>query len=106
MTPNLFADIPETLTDEWVEVLTETPGVRIERIVSRGHCSPPGFWYDQDRQEFVLLLRGEAKLRFEQGGRVVHMKAGDHTVIPAGSRHRVEWTLPGEDTVWLAVHCA
>jgi cupin 2 domain-containing protein len=103
MTPpsNLLADLPSHLPNELVQVLAAAHGVRIERIVSHGHASPPGFWYDQDEAEWVVVLKGAARLRFEDG--TVEMRPGDHITIPAHRRHRVEWTTPDEPTVWLAV---
>jgi cupin 2 domain-containing protein len=100
---NLFADIPSNLPEELVEVLQATGSVRIERIISRGHATPEGFWFDQDQAEFVILLRGVARLRLE-GDNPVEMKPGDFINIPAHRRHRVEWTTPDEPSVWLAVH--
>jgi cupin 2 domain-containing protein len=100
---NLFADTPSALPQELVEILSESAGVRIERIVSHGHASPEGFWYDQDRAEFVILLRGAARLHLE-GDNPVEMNLGDWINIPAHRRHRVEWTTPDEPSVWLAVH--
>jgi len=99
---NLFTDLPTTLPEELVEVLAENQHVRIERIVSTGHASPVGFWYDQDEFEWVVVLKGEAKLLFEDG-ETVEMTSGDHVLIPAHWKHRVEWTTPDEPTVWLAV---
>jgi cupin 2 domain-containing protein len=78
--------------------------VRIERIVSTGQASPSGFWYDQAGDEFVVLLAGAARLRFEQGDVTVDMKPGDWVEIPAHVRHRVEATQAEPPTVWLAVH--
>ena len=100
---NLFDDLPSLLPEELIEVLKATTNVRIERIVSYGHASPQGFWYDQDQAEFVVLLRGVARLQIE-GDNPVEMKPGDFINIPAHRRHRVEWTTPNEPTVWLAVH--
>ena len=88
---------------EFFEALVQRPGVRIERIVSHGHCSPAGFWYDQEEAEWVMVVQGEARLRFEQGDRVVELKSGDWVEIAARERHRVEWTTPERETVWLAV---
>ena len=102
MTPNLFADPPPNLPEEISTTLLEASDVRIERIVSHGQCSPDGFWYDQDQQEWVMLLTGQAKLRL--GDELIEMKAGDYLNIPAHMKHRVEWTTPDEPTVWLAVH--
>jgi cupin 2 domain-containing protein len=90
-------------TEELVEVLAEGRAVRIERIVSDGHASPEGFWYDQDEAEWVLVVRGAARLRLEGPEDVVELAAGDWVTIEPHRRHRVEWTRPGEETVWLAV---
>lgn len=98
---NMFADIPTALTEELVETLAKSASVRIERIVSCGHSSPAGYWYDQSENEFVVLLQGAARLRFEDG--VMEMVPGSFVAIPAHRRHRVEWTSPDERTVWLAV---
>src|SRR5437868_5084827 len=99
---NLFADIPPQLPDESFSTLLETAGVRIERIISHGQASPEGFWYDQDRNEWVIVLKGAARLRFEDG--LVELKPGDFINIPAHRKHRVDWTTPDEPTIWLAVH--
>jgi cupin 2 domain-containing protein len=103
-TGNLFADIPPKGVDEHVTELIRGPAVRIERIVSHGHESPPGFWYDQDRAEWVLLLEGAAVLVFEDEAEPVRLEPGDHVHIPAHARHRVEWSDPDRPTIWLAVH--
>lgn len=99
---NLFRDIPNELPTELVTTLHAAANVRIERIISHGHASPPGFWYDQDQDEWVIVLMGAARLRFED--KVVEMKPGDFVNIRAHVKHRVEWTTPDEDTIWLAVH--
>ena len=99
---NLLADLPANLPDELFTILLEAANVRIERIVSLGHSSPEGFWFDQDQHEWVVLLKGAAKLEFEDG--IVQMRPGDIVNIPAHKKHRVEWTTPDEPTVWLAVH--
>ena len=100
---NLFQDIPKSLDQELVEKLITNDRFRMERIVSRGHASPSGFWYDQDEHELVVVLKGEAKLLFEGDDEPIHMKLGDFVNIPAYRKHRVEWTTPDEPTVWLAV---
>ena len=102
--PNLFAGIPQNLPDEQFDELVASPGVRIERIVSRGHASPDGFWYDQDWDEWVTVLRGSAGLLLEGEPTPRTLIAGDHVLIPAHRRHRVAWTAAGRDTIWLAVH--
>jgi cupin 2 domain-containing protein len=100
---NLLADLPTILPEEMITVLAMNPQVRIERIVSTGQCSKPGFWYDQDEHEWVALLKGQARLLFEDEEEPINMRPGDHVLIPAHRRHRVEWTAPDEPTVWLAV---
>ena len=104
MMKNIFSDIPDNLPDELFEVISENQDVKIERIVSRGHKSPNDNWYDQDKNEFIFLVCGEARLRFENEVEFVQMKKGDYLIIPAHKRHRIEWTSPNEDTVWLTVH--
>ena len=101
---NLLDDVPERLPEELVQTLVSGGSFRVERIVSRGHTSAEGFWYDQAEHEWVLLLTGAARVRFGDSGQAVEMRPGDYLHIPASRRHRVEWTAPGVDTVWLAVH--
>lgn len=98
---NLFAAISGPRDSEHTDTLHRSGAIRIERIVSRGHASPDGFWYDQEESEWVVVLRGAATLRFDD--RTVDLRAGDAIDIPAHTRHRVDWTAPDEDTVWLAV---
>ena len=100
---NLFAEIPDDLPEELFQTLLRAPGLRIERIVSLGHASPEGFWYDQDTEEWVLLLKGAARLAFE-GDEPIDLLPGAFVNIPAHRRHRVEWADPGEPTVWHAIH--
>jgi cupin 2 domain-containing protein len=97
----LLSSIPATLPDEITQTLVQAEHVRIERIISHGHASPEGFWYDQEESEFVLLVQGAAQLRFEDS--VVEMKPGEWINIPANRKHRVEWTTMEEKSVWLAV---
>ena len=97
-------DLPHELSNELVSMLVAAADLRIERIVSHGHASPESFWYDQDRHEWVVVLMGTARLRFEDEEQPIELKPGDYLNIPARRRHRVEWTAPNEPTVWLAVH--
>ena len=99
--PNLYAAIPTHLPAEISESLVHAKHVRIERIASQGQASPEGFWYDQDEAEFVILVQGAGRLRFED--EVIDLRPGDWVLIPAHRKHRVEWTTPEEQTVWLAV---
>lgn len=89
---------------EIFETLLAGADTRVERIVSHGQSSPPGFWYDQAQPEWVALLEGEALLRFEDEPEPRHLIAGDWISIAARRRHRIEWTIPDRPTVWLAVH--
>ena len=100
-TNNLFVHLPQHLPDELFTTLLDAANVRIERIVSHGHASPEGFWYDQDQHEWVMVLKGAARLRFEDD--TIEMKPGDFIDIPGHKKHRVEWTTPDEPTLWLAV---
>jgi cupin 2 domain-containing protein len=106
---NLFNVGAQTLqgTQECVDTLVDQPDVMIERIVSTGQASPPGFWYDSGRDEWVVLLSGAARLEFEAidgNARLHDMQPGDYLLIAAHRRHRVAWTHESEPTVWLAVH--
>lgn len=99
---NIFQYLPEDLEEEYVEKLIESNNIKIEKIVSHGHKSPKDFWYDQDQNEFVILIQGEAELLFEDGKKVKMVK-GDYLNIPSHVKHRVEWTATGEHTYWIAV---
>ncbi len=100
---NLYQRVPPDLPDEITDVLVQHDRVRVERIVSRGHHSPEGFWYDQVEHEWVVLLTGAARLTFDDDRGTVTLGRGDYVHIPPHQRHRVEWTDPDADTVWLAV---
>jgi cupin 2 domain-containing protein len=105
---NLYAGLSDALAnDQLTELVSEllvTPRVRIERIVSRGQVSPPGFWYDQDEDEWVVLLAGAAGLLIEGETAPRSLAPGDYVYLPAHTRHRVDWTDSERATVWLAVH--
>jgi cupin 2 domain-containing protein len=101
---NLFASLEVSKDRESFETLHESSGVLIERIVSLGHASPEGFWYDQAKAEFVVLIQGQARLRFEDEDTAHELIAGDSVYIAAHRRHRVEWTTPDSPSIWLAVH--
>ncbi len=101
----LWHNIPVDLPQELCETLLTAGKVRVERIVSRGHASPPGFWYDEADHEWVLLVAGAARLRFDGEEYEVELKPGDYLNIPAHRRHRVEWTDPTQPTIWLAIRC-
>lgn len=104
MIDNVFERVPTGGADEEFTELLAGSGVKIERIVSTGQRSPDGFWYDQAQSEWVVVLRGAARLRFEDEPTARELRAGDHVEIAAHRRHRVEWTDEREPTIWLAVH--
>lgn len=102
-TYNLLTAIPAALPEELVNELLRGQSFRIERIVSRGHASPDDFWYDQDEAEWVLVVQGEARLRLETESKSRHLTVGSYVNLPAHARHRVDWTHPDQDTIWLAI---
>jgi cupin 2 domain-containing protein len=104
VTGNIFERILSATGDEDFTELLAVEGLRIERIVSTGQASPPGFWYDQAWSEWVLVLSGSAGLLLEDEPTPRELKRGDYLLIPADRRHRVEWTDATEPTIWLAVH--
>ena len=101
---NIFSDIQKHVPDEILENILQTDQFKIERIISRGHSTADGKWYDQDRNEWVMVLKGSAGLLFEGNDKAVIMRTGDYINIPAHRKHRVEWTEPEEETIWLAIH--
>ncbi len=100
---NIFGHLPEDLSLEVFETILNSSKVKLERIVSKGHSSPDGFWYDQDENEWVLLLQGRAEIKFFEEDKNIILKSGDYFNIPAHVKHRVEWTSPNEETIWLAL---
>ncbi|CAD6559926.1 hypothetical protein LMG27952_06993 [Paraburkholderia hiiakae] len=102
---NLFAGINHDANEERFDTLVSRDGVLIERIVSTGQASPPGFWYDDAREEWVALLAGAATLEFaDTAAPPRRLLPGDYVQIPAHCRHRVSWTDPTVPSVWLAVY--
>jgi len=99
---NIFEHIPDEIRDELFENIVTAENVRIERIVSKGHVSPQSGWYDQDENEWVMVLKGEAKIKFENQT-TAHLVSGSHLNIPAHTRHKVSWTDPDVETLWLVV---
>ncbi len=98
---NILSNIGEAGEEEQFDVLMKSPNCRIERIVSSGHTSPKGFWYDQENDEFILLVQGEATLEFED--RMVTLKPGDYLFLPKNCKHRLEKTSVDPVCVWLCV---
>jgi cupin 2 domain-containing protein len=101
---NILANLPPALSGEAFDTIADSGLIRIERIVSNGQATAEGEWYDQERDEWVLVLAGSAGLFFDGEKQPHSLRAGDYTLIPAGCRHRVAWTDPAVKTVWLAVH--
>lgn len=100
---NIFENIPDKLETEFFEDLLKTDNFKLERIVSQAHSSPDGFWYDQDKNEFVLLISGSAELEFEDEN-ITQLKPGDYIIIPSHKKHRLKKTDPDKKTVWLTIH--
>lgn len=101
MVNNFLDELPIHFPEELFQTIVEGKDIRIERIISCGHATPEGTWYDQPQSEWVLLLQGAARLAFED--KSIDMKPGDYVNIPARAKHRVDWTTADEPTVWLAV---
>jgi len=101
---NLLTGLTDKLSEELFTTIQHTDGLRIERIVSQGHVSPPGFWYDQEESEWVVVLEGRAAVQFEGDSEPIELQRGSYLNIPAHTRHRVTWTDPAQKTIWLAIH--
>ncbi len=101
---NVFSDIPKQIPNEIFETIIISNQFRMERIISCGQATTEGEWYDQDQNEWVLILKGNAGLLFEGNKELITMKTGDYINIPAHKKHRVEWTDPKEETIWLTVY--
>ena len=102
-TKNIFELIPKNLEDEIFENILLNKNLKIERIISKGHTTPQSQWYNQDTNEWVIVLQGEAVLSFSDK-EDVRLKSGDYLNIPAHTKHKVSWTDPNIETIWLAVH--
>jgi len=100
---NIFELIPHDLSEEVFEKLLQNKAIRVERIISKGHISPEAGWYDQEQNEWVIILKGKARILFERG-KEVELVPGDYMDIPAHNRHKVSWTDPETETIWLVLH--
>ena len=100
---SIFTGIPAQLPTELCQTLLSAPNIRVERIVSKGHCSGDNDWYDQDQDEWVMLVQGAARLIFADDS-AIELKPGDYVFIPAHCKHRVDWTSPDTETIWLAIY--
>jgi cupin 2 domain-containing protein len=101
---NIYDMVPDSLKEELLEILLEAKGFRLERIVSDGHVTSPGEWYDQETAEWVILLKGSAAILFDGEKDAVILRPGDYLFIEPHRKHRVEWTDKTEKTIWLASH--
>jgi cupin 2 domain-containing protein len=101
---NFLEDSPKGSTEEIIEDIISGNHFRMERIISKGQASPEGVWYDQGQNEWVLVLKGRGGLMFEGTKDTIEMNPGDYIHIPAHRRHRVAWTDPTQETIWLAIH--
>ena len=101
---NLFDNIELNLDEEIFEDIINSGGIKLERITSNGQATAPGDWYDQSNDEWVILLKGSAGIRFDENDEVILLKPGDYLNIPAHKKHRVEFTDKFEPTIWLALH--
>ena len=99
---NIFTDLPQNIDEEIFEIIASSQTVKIERIISKGHASLKTAWYDQEQNEWVIVLKGDAILEFENE-QPVRLTEGDYINIPAHQKHRVDWTNPKQETIWLAV---
>lgn len=104
MRGDLLALLPDAAGAELFETLVARDGVRVERIISKGQTTPTGEWYDQSWHEWVLLVQGEALVQIEGNDEPCRLVPGQWLMLPAHCRHRVEWSLPEQETVWLALH--
>lgn len=100
---NIFKQIPKDLSEEIFEDIIKTDNLKIERIISYGQTSPKSGWYESELNEWVILLKGQAVLSF-QNSDDVKLNAGDYINITAFTKHKVSWTLPNEETLWLAIY--
>lgn len=105
MKNNIFATPNLPLTEELFEPILTTSGLLIERIVSMGQITPPNEWYNQDNDEWVMLVQGNARLLFDHDkGETLNLIAGDYVLIPKNRKHRVVYTSFEPPCIWLAIH--
>jgi cupin 2 domain-containing protein len=101
---NIYSKIPSTKNKEIFQTLLQNKKIKIERVVSFGQVNEKGKWLKEARNEWVMILKGAGKLRFQKDNRLIKLKAGDYIFIPANTSHCVEWTTLREKTIWLAVY--
>ncbi len=101
---NIFNDVPKHMPEELFQTLLSKGNIQIERIISKGHSSSVNDWYDQIHDEWIILLEGQAKIQFKNDLSLLFLNPGDYLLISAHTKHRVHWTQPNTETVWLAIH--
>lgn len=101
---NIYSKIPSRKDKEIFQVILQNKKLKIERIVSQGQTTDKGKWLKDARNEWVIVLKGAGKLRFQKDNRLIQLKAGDYILIPVNTAHRVEWISLREKTIWLAVY--
>jgi cupin 2 domain-containing protein len=100
---NIFQLSDKLPNQEIFEKIISNDKILIERIISTGQITPPNEWYDQEKDEWVILLQGEAKLSYFDGS-IITLKSGDYLFIQAHQKHRVEYTSTKPPCIWLAIH--
>jgi len=101
---NIYTDLPEQCPDEIFQTLLKNQNITIERIISKGHSSAVNEWYDQLQDEWIMLIKGQAKLQYKHNSSIILLNPGDYLFIPSHTKHRVHWTDPEMETIWLAIH--
>lgn len=100
---NIYKNIPSSIPEELFEEIDSNENITIERIISNGHASAKNYWYNQEKNEIVFLLKGSAVIEYENG-KTVELEPGDYLKILAHEKHRVKRTSNSEKTIWLAIH--
>ncbi len=100
---NIFDAVPTILDEEIIDDIIKTDALKIERIISKGHVSPTSGWYDQPDNEWVIVIKGKARILIK-GEKEVTLIPGSYLHLPAHTKHKVTWTTPNSETVWLAIH--
>lgn len=99
---NIFELADRLPQQELFDKLLENDRVLIERVVSTGQVTPAGEWYDQEQDEWLIVLQGEGELGYEDGSRI-RLATGDYLLIPAHQKHRVEYTSSEPPCIWLTI---
>jgi len=101
---NILSGLPKKSQQEIFDTIIESSSIKIERIVSTGQSTSENEWYDQTQSEWVILLKGNATLRFKNEDQLITLTEGDYVNIPAHTQHRVESTSRDTETIWIAIH--